>query len=188
MIDFYLPKFLLCSKSRYLQTLCEGRTSEIYLRHEQPKVFVLFASWLKRGTFESWAEYTKPVEGTEQYPASLRKGRMLQVEQLVKAYSMGDRLDSACFKNYVIDLLVDKLEELTRSRNQPLELSPTIIALIDDCKKSKESTSPLRRKWIPDTQCPPFCHFHQRYVNTSLILTYCFRAVSRCWTQIHRRV
>ncbi|KAL2063391.1 hypothetical protein VTL71DRAFT_5196 [Oculimacula yallundae] len=123
----------------------------IHLPGSDPSVFVLFATWLTRGSIENCKELEdldnsssrkSNAKEHEKETAVLKTARLLQWHQLVHACILGDLLGSTAFKNTVIDLLVDKAQVIAKENRGAAEIYNNSLSLIYD---STEPGSPLRR-------------------------------------------
>ncbi|KAH6711327.1 hypothetical protein DL95DRAFT_357391 [Leptodontidium sp. 2 PMI_412] len=147
--EFHIPKDLLQSEVSQLPLLLDTESQTIKLPREDPDVFVLFATWLTRGSIELCFEFinldnlnVSPTQDTKA-AAALKTQRLDQWHQLVNAYILGDLLGSVAFKNTVMDLLVDKAQVVAKENKMAAEMQHRSLSLIYD---STEAGSPLRRK------------------------------------------
>ncbi|KAH7319410.1 hypothetical protein BKA65DRAFT_541515 [Rhexocercosporidium sp. MPI-PUGE-AT-0058] len=149
--EFHIPTDLLLSQTTHLPNLLDTSGNTIHLPREEPYIFVLFATWLTRGSIELCSEFpnldninTLSTKDTNVISATeLKTQRLDQWHQLIHAYILGDLLGSVTFKNEVIDVLVEKARVVARDNRMVAEMQHRSLSLIYD---STEAGSPRRRE------------------------------------------
>ncbi|PVH75305.1 hypothetical protein DL98DRAFT_593300 [Cadophora sp. DSE1049] len=87
--------------SKQLVTQIEsGRSGTVTLEEEDPKLFMLFATWVMRGLMSNYTEYLRVNASAED---ENRIQRLAQWHQLARAYVLGGFLLGLPFQNTMMD-------------------------------------------------------------------------------------